>query len=390
MTPRTQLLPPLHELNLPLQTPGMFEEHERLTIRPASDTKDISALRYPLNPLDTTNRHAVSLTQTSGPPPVPISQASHHPSISGCSEDEPTTGTTLWLSSQLLTLYLSDLYAPGSARSKRKQDKKLKALELGSGIGLSTLVLASLGIDVVATDLPVVINQVLHRNIEANRDVIEEFITEKRGIQSFARCGGDGFKTETLNAGRIDVKVLDWTADTSAWHWDVDGWITPQTMAGNIHSSSDPEMHIQPPFDLIITSDTVYEQSLITPLLRVLYYVSMLSEAIPVSSRQSKRNVYPPIYLSLERRDSEVIDGAIEKAKDMGFVCEMVRMRKITNLMRKSGAFCHAEKNEPEFEEEEEHIVGKPAGLGAWDGVEIWKLQLKPDTKVRVRRNQAP
>ncbi|KAF8418007.1 hypothetical protein BGX38DRAFT_1109206, partial [Terfezia claveryi] len=209
-----------------------------------------------------------------------------------------------------------------------------RAVELGSGIGLAALVLASLGIDVVATDLPVVIMQVLEKNINTHLELVE-----------------------TLDrAGKIDVKVLDWTADPSTWRWDETRWISPRTNGdlGRTEGNS-----IGPPFDLVIISDTIYERSLIPSILQTLYQLSILSKR---TSPHSKKTLYPLIFLSLERRDGGLVDGALQQAREMGFACEMIRIGKLTKLMKKAGL----------------HTMPTDRGLGLWDGVEIWRLQLKP------------
>lgn len=204
---------------------------ERFVIQPASDTKELSVLRHPLNLLDS-SWHVASLSQRSGSHPRESPQSAN-----------AGYGTTLWLSSQLLALYLTDLYGHGS----KKQNRKLKAVELGSGIGLAALVLAS---DVVATDLPVVISQVLEKNIETHLELIEMLVACR-----LPRISG-------IEPGKIDVKVRDWTVD---------------------------------------------------------------------------------IFLSLERRDVGVVDGALQQARELGFACEMIRTRKLTKLMKKAGVFCTAE-----------------------------------------------
>ena len=336
-------------------------------IQPASDTKQVSALKYPLNPLNS-SWHVVSLAQRS----ISGFHSRESPQ-SPAADHEPTTGTTLWLSSQLLTLYLTGLYGHGG----KKQERKLRAVELGSGIGLAALVLASLGIDVVATDLPVVIQQVLQENIDTNLESVEMLVASRS-----ERLASVGRET-----GTIDVKVLDWTADPSTWRWDIAGWISPKTSEG-IECIEWSETNIQPPFDLVITSDTIYEQSLIPSLLQTLYQLSILSKREFLdSSPYSKKNLYPPIYLSLERRDGDVIDWALRQAREMGFACDMVRTRKISKLMKKAGVFCRADPHYVDQSEEEgytkltEPIPATSGGLGPWVGVEIWKLQLKPDLR---------
>ncbi|KAI6036121.1 hypothetical protein BKA83DRAFT_679355 [Pisolithus microcarpus] len=69
-------------------------------------------------------------------------------------------GTALWLGAQLLSAYLAAELK--DVHSKLKTPKTLpRAVELGSGIGLTALALASLGYDVLATDIAYVCNSVL-------------------------------------------------------------------------------------------------------------------------------------------------------------------------------------------------------------------------------------
>ncbi|KAF8445318.1 hypothetical protein BGX38DRAFT_1094655, partial [Terfezia claveryi] len=219
-----------------------------------------------------------------------------------------------------------------------------RAVELGSGIGLAALVLASLGIDVVATDLPVVIMQVLEKNINTHLELVETLVASMLPRNS------------RIEPGKIDVKVLDWTADPSTWRWDETRWISPRTNGdlGRTEGNS-----IGPPFDLVIISDTIYERSLIPSILQTLYQLSILSKR---TSPHSKKTLYPLIFLSLERRDGGLVDGALQQAREMGFACEMIRIGKLTKLMKKAGL----------------HTMPTDRGLGLWDGVEIWRLQLKP------------
>jgi predicted nicotinamide N-methyase len=93
-----------------------------------------------------------------------------------------------------------------------------RVLELGSGCGLVSLVLASLGCHVVATDLPSVLPQ-LRLNVEAN-----------------------GFGGRHESGGSVTVEALDWAADeaTHAVHRGV---------------------------DIIVATDVVYHESVVPLLL---------------------------------------------------------------------------------------------------------------------------
>jgi predicted nicotinamide N-methyase len=159
---------------------------------PAHKTKSESPLSYPLTPYKT----------------VQIIQKAPLNSIS--------TGTTLYLSSQLLAHYIQEITPRGT-----------KAIELGAGTGLVSIALGILKWEVWATDLSNVIDDVLRINIDRNDD------------------------------GTIIVQELDWCQEE--WDW--------------IHSTKtdDPQA---PEFDLIVCADGVYSTELIPPLLRTLKILS--------------------------------------------------------------------------------------------------------------------
>lgn len=71
------------------------------------------------------------------------------------------TGSTLWLSSQILSAYLA-LHP-----SKLSRNKKVTLLELGSGIGLTSLVCHDLGYQVTASDYGAIV-PLLEQNIQLN------------------------------------------------------------------------------------------------------------------------------------------------------------------------------------------------------------------------------
>jgi len=216
------------------------------------------------------------------------------------SDDGITNGTGLWLGAQILSVYLASTDNGTAGR----------ALELGSGIGLSAyeiseqspastqkkylrLVLASMGWNVIATDLPGVIAAVLDTNISQNSANL---------------------------TGNVHVAELDWT-------WDVDRVTTA----------------VKLPFDMIISADTVYSPDIIQPLLRTIHAVS-------VSSAPRR----PLIYLAVERRDPALIDRALSEARETwGFRVERVPHKKLVKAMAK--AALHWDRED-------------------WDGVEIWKL----------------
>ncbi|RDX56633.1 hypothetical protein OH76DRAFT_1369514 [Lentinus brumalis] len=269
-----------------------------MSLRPAHETKHIPLLDYPFRD------HVFHLAQR---------------------DNGATNGTGLWLGAQCLTLYLADLLknkSPSSGLSAGAN--RPRVIELGSGIGLSALALASIGWDVIATDLPDVISAVLSSNISRNR------------VQLPPSSGG------------IEVRVLDWTVPPDLWVWD-----NPQSIASHcVEKSLAVHQHpiLAPPFDLIISSDTLYSAALVTPLLRALH------ELCKVSIASSPEVRSPPIYLCVERRDPGLMDHALSEARDTWkFKVERVPHKRLARAMDKGGA---------RWEK------------GEWDDVEIWKLSL--------------
>jgi len=111
----------------------------------------------------------------------------------------------------------------------------------------------------------------------------------------------------------------------------------------------DPPIEVPhgPPFDLIITSDTVYIPQLAGPLLRTIRTLASLSSAEGKS---------PLILLCFERRDPLLIDRTLNDARRVwGFKLERVPHKKLVQAMEKAGL---------RWDKDD------------WDGVELWRLKL--------------
>jgi len=182
---------------------------------------------------------------------------------------------------------------------------------------LSSLALASLGWDVLATDVPHVIQSVLKNNVTSNLSALP------------------------LNSGTVQVRELDWFVSPANWSWDHKSIISHSSPLAP--SSTPSPTLLCPPFDLIISADTVYASELIEPFLRTLYTLSTLSTR-------------PPIYLCVERRDPLLLDRLLAEAKEKwNFTVERIPHKKLARSLAKSGV--HWENSD-------------------WDGVELWKLRL--------------
>lgn len=136
----------------------------------------------------------------------------HHPLPGGSTallnqrardQGEGTTGTTLWLGAQVLSAFLAK-----HGTTSMDRDPKLRALELGAGVGLLSLTLAEMGYDVLSSDIDPVVG-ILASNLSANWAI-----------------------------GSVSVTKID--------------WLDPPLLAGE--------------FDVIVTADTIYTPDLVGPL----------------------------------------------------------------------------------------------------------------------------
>jgi protein N-lysine methyltransferase METTL21D len=179
----------------------------------------------------------------------------------------------------------------------------------------------------VATDLPNVIDSVLAQNVIDNAHLV---------------------------AGNIQVRELDWTVEPEYWSW------TDTKSVSSPSLSKDSPTLLGPPFDLIVTSDTLYIPQLAQPLLRTIHALASLSSG----GRKS-----PLILLCFERRDPSLIDHTLNDARKVwGLNPERIPHKKLVQAMGKAGL---------EWDK------------GDWDGVELWKLKLEKPSKGATGRTNS-
>lgn len=251
--------------------------------------------------------------------------------------DGVSNGTALWLGGQCLALYLAQMH---SKFKPANSSHPPRAIELGSGIGLTafvsphhycqfnsilsfiSLALASLGWDVLATDISHVISSVLDKNIKNNLSALP------------------------IGSGRLQIRELDWCVAPENWTWDHELAIASHAeLPSSAHSSE----LLCPPFDLIFSADTVYSMELVQPMLATLHALSKLSATHPSSTH------FPPILLCIERRDPPLVDRLLNDAKDKwNFRVERIPHRKFVKIVEKSTQWNRSD----------------------WDDVELWRLQL--------------
>lgn len=194
-----------------------------------------------------------------------------------------------------------------------------------------SLALCSLGWDVLATDLPDVIDSVLAQNIAANL------------VRLPPECG------------TIQIRALDWTTSPAEWSWE-DGAVVASATIPAALSSEIPAALLTAPFDLIITADTVYSPDLVEPLLRTLSHIYSIS----VVPNDAKKARHPQLYICIERRDPTLVDDFLDKARRI-FTVTRVQSRRVSEAMELSGLRWSKED---------------------WEGMEIWSFKR---TRVETR-----
>jgi hypothetical protein len=193
-------------------------------------------------------------------------------------------------------------------------------LYLFTSSDIYSLAVHALGWDVLATDTAHTISSVLSPNIASNYP-----------------CPSSG--------GTIQIRELDWLVPPESWDWTnpIAVASTSSSTSSSVTRADDPTV-LRPPFDLIISSDTIYVVELVQPFFRALH------AAVTASGS-------PSVYLCIECRDSALVDRALTEAKDVwGFTVTHVAHRRVSKAMEKGGL---------KWKKED------------WDGVEIWRLKLK-------------
>ena len=195
-----------------------------------------------------------------------------------------------------------------------------------------SLVLASLGYRVTTTDISPSFEDVLVPNITNN-------------TSSKVREDGNELSGGRAGWGKVVTAKLDWfdyigtveEARTKALEWMTNN--DPSPVSDPPSATTSPNVV---PYDMIITTDTLYSPLLTLPLLSTLRSFSLLS---PSSC--------PPIYVALETRDPTLIAHSLDLAKEMGFSLKKIAGGRVDKALGKSGWG---------WTDREE-----------WEGIEIWK-----------------
>ena len=202
-----------------------------------------------------------------------------------------------------------------------------------------SLALCSLGWDVLATDLPDVIDSVLAQNISSNLTSLPP------------------------ESGTIQLRALDWTIPPEKWSWEDDTIIASSSIPTTLTSNADGRFPLLvAPFDLIITADTIYSPHLVVPLLRTLRHIYSIS----IRDDGHGKAHYPQVFVCIERRDPALVDGFLDEAR-RSFGVTRVQSRKMFEAMERKGLSWAKED---------------------WEGMEIWEFKrARIATRPTIRDN---
>jgi len=216
-------------------------------------------------------------------------------------------------------------------------------------VGYLTLVLASLGYDVVSTDIPPVLDIVLRPNIDEGQNVLARkssftplfsgktarsttpgsVLGSATGKSAPSGSASKSGSSSIPKVGSISVRELDWV---------------------NVESGDEIQIRDLNP-DLIVTSDTIYHPTLIPCLYTTIARLSTNSLAAGKKP--------PVVYLCLERRDTRLVDSAIAAAAGYGITFKRVGHGRIAKSVEKTG-----------WGWKEEDWEGVEVYRGRWAGVE--------------------
>ncbi|PWN91407.1 hypothetical protein FA10DRAFT_265263 [Acaromyces ingoldii] len=323
-----------------MKAEGAGEEEEGP--RPASDTKNEDELLYAIPSLDTRFRlKQVSAVGTS-------------------------TGTTLWLSSQVLVCYLIETerkqrrrrgaaaaaaaVATATAAAGAANTRRPLAVDLGAGVGLTSLVLAALGFDVITTDIDPPYSSVLLPNIAANSPPP-------------SRSGG-----ATRCGGQIITLLVDWTVAS-----DVDALLAEADARGGA--------------DLVVTADTLYSPSIVDSLLACLAQLKRRG-----TQRQQQLDVQQEEEDEEEQKQRRKLEvkakakagrGNKGTAKDRRTMILVALERRDPSLIEMSLARARSSEHRLEPDRVPQRVLNKAVDdhLGSchwsrddWDDVEVWHM----------------
>ncbi|KAJ9127329.1 hypothetical protein QFC24_000736 [Naganishia onofrii] len=166
-----------------------------------------------------------------------------------------------------------------------------------------------MGYQVTTTDIDPPMTQVLRPNIERN--------------------------VTRMNLTPITVTELDWCNLPAS-----DGKGIPDAQIDVEHALLHGGRQWNQPWDIVLTTDTIYHVDLVQPLLRWIRILSVTSQSANdngLESSDPQTPVYPPVFVALENRDPTLVANALALANSYGFVTKRISQSRVDKCLAKTG-----------------------------------------------------
>ncbi|KAG4098977.1 hypothetical protein H8356DRAFT_1669731 [Neocallimastix lanati (nom. inval.)] len=207
------------------------------------------------------------------------------------------TGTTIWDASHVLGDYLNNIFRKKSTSISKPPLQGKYCLELGSGCGLTGILVTLLGANTILTDRKDTLF-ILEDNVGSN---VPNF---SKSQEAFKVNDNENMNTKELDngmtavIGQALVKELDWE----------------QPVSKDIYDPSTPN-HIE--FDYVLAADCVFNIEMLNPFINTLVNVC---------------GPHTQAFVAMERRDADVINAFLSRVEERGFTWNRIPKSKLLKV----------------------------------------------------------
>ncbi|ORX33878.1 hypothetical protein BCR36DRAFT_581133 [Piromyces finnis] len=203
------------------------------------------------------------------------------------------TGTTIWDASHVLSDYLNNIFRKKSNSISKPPLQGKYCLELGSGCGLTGILVTLLGANTIFTDRQDTLF-ILEDNVGSNIPNFSKTQKEFKNIDTTKELEGDN----TTFAGQALVKELDWE----------------QPVSKDIYDPETPD-HIE--YDYVLAADCVFNIEMLDPFINTLVHVC---------------GPHTQAFVAMERRDADVINSFLTRVEERGFTWNRIPKSKLLKV----------------------------------------------------------
>jgi len=206
------------------------------------------------------------------------------------------TGTTIWDASHVLGDYLNNIFRKKSNSISKAPLQGKYCLELGSGCGLTGILVTLLGANTVLTDRKDTLF-ILEDNVGSNVPNFSKTQTAFReDTENETTKELDNGMTTTI--GQALVKELDWE----------------QPVSKDIYDPETPD-HLE--YDYVLAADCVFNIEMLDPFINTLVRVC---------------GPHTQAFVAMERRDADVINSFLTRVEERGFTWNRIPKSKLLKV----------------------------------------------------------